>query len=73
MDLDVRRALLLRSTNYKDLDTVLAEQLAVVAEQHGLTAKGLAAAFDKFMTVSRWGGGSKEGRGRATEKRCRRQ
>lgn len=53
MDLDVRRALLLRSTNYKELDTVLAEQLAAVAERHGLTAKGLAAAFDKFMTVSR--------------------
>lgn len=53
MEQAIKRALLLRSTLYKDIDASLLSSLAAVAEQHVLAAKGLATAFDKFMTVTR--------------------
>jgi DNA polymerase alpha subunit B len=54
MERDLKKALLMRSTMYKDLAPALLESLAALAgASGGPGAKGLAAAFDKFMTVSR--------------------
>ena len=54
MEASIKRALLMRSTVYKNIEPSLLSSLEHVAEQHVLDAKGLAAAFDKFMTVARW-------------------
>jgi hypothetical protein len=51
---DVKRALLVRSTHYKDIKPDELVSLADMARKHGLTAKELAGAFDKHMTVNRW-------------------
>ena len=55
MEQAIKRALLLKSTVYKDIDPFQLSSLAAVAEQRALDAKGLAAAFDKFMTTQRSG------------------
>ena len=53
MEVAIKKNLLFRSTLYKNINNSLLSQLSTIAEQHGLEAKALAAAFDKFMTVQR--------------------
>lgn len=53
MEQAIKRSLGMRSTLYKNIEPSLLSSLAVLAERHVLDGKGLAAAFDKFMTVSR--------------------
>ena len=66
MEQAIRGALLKRGTLYRDIPAPLVAQLEAVANQHGLDAKGLAGAFDKFMTTSRCGRAGLAGeRGRA--------
>ena len=43
----------MRSTMYKDIDSGVLAGLASVGNSLGLDAKGTAAAFDKFMTISK--------------------
>lgn len=49
----MRKALLLRSTLYKDVQADVLSSLSLLTETLKLDAKSLAASFDKFMTVSR--------------------
>ncbi len=53
MAAEIKRLLLLRSTNYKDVELESLERLSNLADQQGVTTTSLAGAFDKFMTVSR--------------------
>jgi hypothetical protein len=57
MEQAIKKSLLMRSTVYKNVDPGLLSSLSLLAEQNALDAKGLAAAFDKFMTVARSVGG----------------
>jgi hypothetical protein len=50
---DIKKALLMRSTLYKDIDASMLAALGEAAQRQCLDAKALAAAFDKFMTVNR--------------------
>jgi hypothetical protein len=53
MDADLARCLAIRGTLYKGIDPSVLSQLTSVVQQHEMTAKQAAAAFDKFMTVHR--------------------
>ena len=53
MEAAIKGALVRRGTLYKDISSHLLAQLEVLAGQHGLDAKAIATAFDKFMTTSR--------------------
>lgn len=51
MEVELHNALKRRGTMYSGLDSLVLQQLAQAAQQHGLDAKQAAAAFDKYMTV----------------------
>jgi len=53
MEAAVKRALLMRSTVYKDIQPDVLSSLSSVGESLKLDSKSLASSFDKFMTVSR--------------------
>ena len=53
MDVAVRKALLMRSTVYKDIEADVLGMLSSLGESSKMEAKALASSFDKFMTVSR--------------------
>ncbi len=54
MEQAIKKALLQRGTLYRDISSPLLGQLEAIAGQHGLDSKGIASAFDRFMTTSRW-------------------
>ena len=53
MEVQIQKALLFRSTIYKDVNQQLLSELVGIADTQDLDAKGVATAFDKFMTISR--------------------
>ncbi|KAL4552225.1 hypothetical protein Ndes2526B_g06451 [Nannochloris sp. 'desiccata'] len=53
METQIRKALLMRSTMYRDIQEDVLSSLASLAETHSLDAKSLASKLDRFITVSR--------------------
>jgi hypothetical protein len=53
MEAAIKKALHSRGCLYKDISSPLLTQLETLASQNGLDAKGIALAFDKFMTTNR--------------------
>ena len=53
MDVQIKKALLMRSTLYRDIQNDVLSSLSLMADTLDLDAKSLASKLDRFMTVSR--------------------
>lgn len=53
MEAQLKKALLMRGTLYRDIQDDIVSYLVTMGEVHGMDAKTLAGKLDRFMTVSR--------------------